>query len=202
MATAYDYYKDAAERHLETCKELREYIKANFQGKPTLSPQEERKQKMILANIYYLSGYVIECIVNYGILKHIKFENMGKELKNLVSDDNPHGVSYSNYPKMQSLKPIKYVIYAPNHRLNAGNKHLFFKSIVKITGREFDAIPFINGKPLNPKQQNLFKIWGATIRYEIDYNLLVLSDIEEFCENSEKIYNGMDRHIIPFLSKL
>ena len=199
MATAYDYYKDAAERHLETCKELREYIKANFQGKPTLSPQEERKQKMILANIYYLSGYVIECIVNYGILKHIKFENMNKELKDLISDDNSHGVSYSSYPKISTKKQIKYVIYAANHKLNAGNKHHYFKSIAKVTGKEFDAIPFINGKPLKAKQQELFKIWGATVRYEVDTNLLVSSDIEEFYENSEKIYKGLVNHIIQKL---
>ena len=143
MATVYDYYKDAAERHLETCKELREYIKANFQDK-TLTPQEETKQRMILANIYYLSGYVIECIVNYGILKHIKFEKTGKTLKDLIPDDNDSGVSYSNYPKILHTKPIKYLIYASNHKLNAGNKHHFFKSVVKITGKEFDSIPFIN----------------------------------------------------------
>lgn len=199
MTTVYDYYKDAAERHLETCKELREYIKANFQNKPTLTPQEEKKQKMILANIYYLSGYVIECVVNYGILKHIKFENTGKQLKDLIPDDNDSGVSYSNYPKIPHTKKIVYLIYAGNHKLNAGNKHHFFKSVVKITGREFDSIPFINGKPLKPEQQKLFRNWGATVRYEIDENLLVLSNIIEFHENTEKIYDGMQNHIIPNL---
>ena len=113
MTTVYDYYKDAAERHLETCKELREYIKANFQGKPTLSPQEERKQKMILANIYYLSGYVIECIVNYGILKHIKFENTEKKYVNqLVSIDTKHKVSFSGNDQYS-----EYSLWEKNHSL-------------------------------------------------------------------------------------
>lgn len=192
MTTVYDYYKDAAERHLETCNELRKYIAGNFQGK-TLTSQEEKKQRMILANIYYLSGYVIECIVNYGILKHIKFETKRKKINELTSSDNKYGVAYS-----QGLG-VKYSLWEPNHSLTTGNNRLhYFKDTVGIKSSEFDKIPFLNGKK-DLKQDVLVQKWGAKVRYEVDSQLLNTNDIFGFQTNSEKIYNGMINHIIPKL---
>lgn len=196
MMTKYDYYKDAAERHLETCKELRGYIKNNFYGldRP-LTFAEERKQKMILANIYYLSGYVIECIVNYGILKHIRFEQTNKYVNQLSTLDNANGVTYSH------LQNAKYCIYQKDHSLFVGNSKLhYFKHEAKIQSIEIDKIPFINTKThQNPEQEILIRKWGAKIRYEIQDALLLAPHILGFQTNSEKIYTGLSNHIIPKL---
>jgi hypothetical protein len=196
MATIYDYYKDAAERHLETCKELREFIKTNYQGSSTLSKEEEKKQKMILANIYYLSGYVIECIVNFGILKHIKFETTGKKsVDKLTFLDSKHKVSYSREDKFS-----EYSLWEKDHKLNAGNnKLLYFKQKIKIAGGEIDKIPLINGLPMGGIQKKLIDNWGARIRYDVDNNLLIQSEILNFQTTSLQVYEGLVKHIIPKL---
>lgn len=183
MNTVYDYYLEAAERHLETCKELKEGLKNH----------DDKKQKMILANIYYLSGYVIECAVNYGILKHIKFEKISEQykitdVKDLRALHSKHKVSFSSDGNFS-----KYILWQKNHMLIGGvNKLEYFKNEVDKTGKIIGSIPWL-GKPLGGPQRKLMDKWGANIRYEISEEILLLgnSEILNFQMNSEKIYNGI-----------
>ncbi|MDE6091080.1 MAG: hypothetical protein K2G41_10295 [Duncaniella sp.] len=74
-------YRDAANKHFQTCT----YIIKNTTGKYC-------GDKMLLhSNVYYLSGYVVECLLKYAILqqKHAS-KNVSKECLeqyNLISHD-------------------------------------------------------------------------------------------------------------------
>lgn len=68
----YPEYKTAAERHLETCWQIVEKLnqyeeKAKYNN---LNGQEERSQNFLLSNLYYLSGYMLECLYNYAVCKY------------------------------------------------------------------------------------------------------------------------------------
>lgn len=54
-----DYYK-VASKHLRTCEYMKDHLNT------VTNPQ---KRDAILRNIYYLSGYIIEGVINYLIYK-------------------------------------------------------------------------------------------------------------------------------------
>lgn len=60
--TTVGHYKDAAERHLHVCSLLMKQLDypQNFSN--------TNKYQNILAELYYLSGYIVECSVNYKYL--------------------------------------------------------------------------------------------------------------------------------------
>ena len=63
--TTVAHFKDAAERHYQTCKILVE----------KLNDLSDNEHDNILANIYYLSGYMAECAVKYRCLKILSFDD-------------------------------------------------------------------------------------------------------------------------------
>lgn len=54
-------YRNAAARHLTTCKRLLD----------DLSAQKQENKQQILLNIYYLSGYIIETSLSFAFFSHI-----------------------------------------------------------------------------------------------------------------------------------
>jgi hypothetical protein len=67
--TTVEHYKDAAERHLQVCSILFKQLdyRQNFRNPD--------KYQNILAELYYLSGYVVECAINYTYLIHKGFND-------------------------------------------------------------------------------------------------------------------------------
>lgn len=67
--TTVAHYKDAAERHLQVCEILLAQLKypQNFRN--------PNKWNNIIAELYYLSGYIIECAINYKYLTHKGFSD-------------------------------------------------------------------------------------------------------------------------------
>ena len=53
-------YRDAALRHFNTCKILWRYIRI-----PDASNLKSIDEEIILKNVFYLSGYVVECALKY-----------------------------------------------------------------------------------------------------------------------------------------
>ena len=133
----YKDYKTASERHLETCIKLKGVVSAN-----SLTTTDLKKQNEILANIYYLSGYVIECIVNYGMLVYVDFEKISK--KNNISSvydlrliHNTAKISYSS----NSDRNAKYYLWQSSHKQFESNPNIyFFDQEAKIQSPEMDLI--------------------------------------------------------------
>jgi hypothetical protein len=78
----YKEFRDAAKRHLETCQFMLGNL-GTLKNKPS--------ERYILINIYYLGGYVIECIVKYAIYALAGYSR-DRDIKELNRAE--HGLSY------------------------------------------------------------------------------------------------------------
>lgn len=61
-------FRHAAKKHFSTCK----FMLASLSG-------YRSDRKHIESNVYYLSGYIIECISKYAILQHMHKDNVVDE---------------------------------------------------------------------------------------------------------------------------
>ncbi len=181
----YEDYKTASERHLETCLKLKEVVTNNYLNR-TLSATELKKQNEILANIYYLTGYVIECIVSYGILKYIDIENIYRskgitKLKQLNSFYSPQKVSYDYNDQY-----CRWSIINPKHSIE---KNLtFFTLEARLTGLNIRGID----KNIDGNLNKLIKNWNAEYRYYLkDNTVLDYNKIFPFLALAEEIHYGI-----------
>jgi hypothetical protein len=199
----YKNYKTASERHLETCIRLKEVVKTDYLNK-TLLPSDLKKQNEILSNIYYLSGYVIECILHYAIVEYVvkvdsdfrkkiikKRKGVGNfeeiSVRELEVEHNNCGVGYNKG---------KWVLYQPGHRFQRNMQ--FFHVGNKING--IDSIRALNGKTIPQiNVRTLFSKWNVGVRYSnSDFaNLNTPKDILDFLDFAEEIYNGIINLILP-----
>ncbi|MCP4107329.1 MAG: hypothetical protein GY749_17595 [Desulfobacteraceae bacterium] len=61
-ATTYLDYRYAAEVHIAACKELRRRLKESHE-----LHRNERDRKKVKQELYYLSGYIIECMISFAL---------------------------------------------------------------------------------------------------------------------------------------
>lgn len=184
------HYKQAAERHLDTCLNLKEIIQQNYSD-TTLSTTKENEKQELLFDLYYLSGYIIECSLNYAILKFINFDrikrtNSIRHYKQLISrhNNNPYKVSYSNRDRSAD-----YALYQPKHKFQR-NIH-FFVQDNKLNG--IDHIRGINGNPILPVNvRRLFNNWDVEYRYETKGRTLNSNDIFDFLDFSMEIFTELE----------
>lgn len=72
-------FRKAALKHLKTCEEISSHLS---------SVRKADDKKMLLADLYYLSGYVLECAYKFGILSA-----MGKGKDRLTKSNlDSHGL--------------------------------------------------------------------------------------------------------------
>jgi hypothetical protein len=175
----YTDYKDAAERHLEVCYCIVTQldtleIKRQRGG---MSNPELKTQMSLLSNLYYLSGYMIECLYSYALCK---YEDNRQRVATppiypIVGDvkttlDNATRGTYKicfNYNKRPTNKlDVRYSIQRPEHRMSLQELSFFQVESVLTT-----SIPLLdNITPLsNPDLQHLFIHWSAYERYKINH---------------------------------
>lgn len=186
-----DHYKHAAERHLDTCLNLKEIIQQKY-GDTILSITKENEQQELLFNIYYLSGYIIECSLNYSILKFINFDRIKRtnsrirHYKQLNSRhrNNRYNVSFSHKDRNAD-----YALWQPAHKFQSNI--LFFAEDSKISG--IDHIRGINGNPIEPiNVRRLFNDWNVEYRYETKGKILNSNDIFAFLDFAMEIFTELE----------
>jgi len=206
----YEEYKTASERHLETCLNLEQLIVNN-------SITDSKRKNEILANIYYLSGYVIECIVNYGILTHIKFAEIEKKqleelkrkypsmnhdfsFKQLLQDHNKYKVTYSQ----QREPSARYHIYKTGHKLNSGKTtSLYYFKNECGQNTYIDSIHSVLTKQKEVKK--MFDNWDVELRYSasslLNANSTIINtaDVLAFLSFAKLVNFNLANHIIPKL---
>jgi len=206
----YEEYKTASERHLETCLSLKQLIETN-------SITDFKKKNEILSNIYYLSGYVIECIVNYGILTHIRFDEIEKKqlavmkkkypsitpefsFMNLLQDHNKNKVTYSQ----QKEPNAKYHLYKTGHKLNGGKyPSLYYFKNECAENSYIDSIHSTLTKQREVKK--MFDNWNVEVRYSVssllnaNSTIINSSDVLAFLSFAELVNFNLSNHIIPKL---
>ena len=164
----YKDYKVASIRHLETCQYMCQNLK---------QVQNPKEKKHILANIYYLSGYVIECIINYAIYDYLGYP-MERNVKRL--DDTTRQISFGG-------SKFKYQIRSHNFRTNC-------EILLKLP--DISQVPFIDSSNIPPKYQNvkiLYKKWSPNARYE-DYQFTE-QKVRQFVDLCKEIHFKILRYI-------
>jgi hypothetical protein len=78
----YTQYKDASLKHLQACKTALYGLKfyKGASGVTTSTPNPSRDA--LLFNIFYLSGYTLECIINFAIYKKIGWTTNVQHMSN------------------------------------------------------------------------------------------------------------------------
>ncbi|MBN1463771.1 MAG: hypothetical protein JW922_08890 [Paludibacteraceae bacterium] len=115
MAVA-EMYISAAKRHKYVCSELFERLKNDI---------SEDNQKRILHNIYYLTGYIIECSCCAAIYSHYPKIQHKRNLDttSLTRDRKPRNVAF------KSISPSVFSVVGDEEQ---GNDH-HLKTLFKIS---------------------------------------------------------------------
>lgn len=197
----YKDYKTASDRHLQSCEQLKSVIETKYiLLNPTL--REEVVQKELLSNIYYLSGYVIECILHYAIVEYVvkvdtdfrkkvakknQTDIESVSVRHLKVEDNHCGVGYDKGT---------FVLYRAGHRFQSNID--FFSRNNKLGG--IDKIRGINGRPIQQENvKRLFLGWNVGVRYSCSdiNNLLTLKNIFDFLIFTKEVHSGINNLILP-----
>jgi hypothetical protein len=193
----YTEYATAAERHLETCMHLVHILEEQYQKKESikgLSRRESKEKLELLSNLYYLSGYVIECVYSYALCKHIGL-NSAMDIKPQLPRN---GVCWNQASVNANSSTLTHAIYRPMHRMmkNSSNEINYFAGLgITSSAGSVSSIPILGGIDMsNPAAQILFENWSAEVRYSISQPLNYI-DVFDFFWECEKIYR-LTRQII------
>jgi hypothetical protein len=145
-------YKSASARHLHTCINI---------AKTLSSINNSTVEKALLLNLYYLSGYVIECIVNYAIYDYVKF-GPAADVSTLTPKNNLYDVSFFAGPmlkrKFQINRNPKYVIQT--HRFQYNCQFFAANGVA-----DANKVPQFDGNIADKSIIKLFDLWKPEVRY-------------------------------------
>tara|TARA_R110002124_G_C8971054_1_gene515097 strand:- start:3578 stop:4078 length:501 start_codon:yes stop_codon:yes gene_type:complete len=130
----YSEYLNAARKHLITCELIKKEISQIKQGPPS----NKALQKNLLLNLYYLTGYVLECSIKYGIYTLVNFDPSA-----CIKGLDEQGLNYNKHIK--------------HHKFDRYAEHLISR-----TG----GIKLVDDtNSINPEILQLYRTWDAEVRY-------------------------------------
>lgn len=165
----YYEYLNSARKHQCTCNEI--FLILSDQ-KDSVCGQQKTKNKQLVYNLYYLSGYIIECSVKYAIYHLISYDKT-KNIKELNQD----GMTFSD-----TIKHHKYERYV--EQLIVRQPGLILIDDIKGIGKEVISI---------------YKLWDAEVRYwyndieERNKKNLTKDNIFSFYKLAEKLMKEIER---------
>lgn len=191
----YEDYLDVALKHLKTCEIFKDNLN-NVNNKKT--------KDYIIRNLYYLSGYILEGVINYCIYREIKRRNPSQTVDPLFeySKDAKGHICY-NYPnaKQKAADPqLGYIRweYRITSHLFSKNKNVISKKLNAIKPANFRYINIIiNKKNERDPVSLLFYEWNVnTVRYQtssthfqtFNNNLLTEQNVFNFFEFARETY--------------
>lgn len=163
----YKDYKNSARKHEYTCdvlfKELNELNEKIYAA----------KYRSLVLNLYYLSGYIIECIVKYGI-----YDLIGYRKDRRVTELDENGLTYHDHIQ--------------HHRFDRYTEHLNRRISV--------SIPLINDNKINKKRIDnkvieLYRQWDPRIRYSYDLKVKETCHYISFYKYAKKIHKNILQNI-------
>jgi hypothetical protein len=172
------HYRDAALRHFNTCKVLWRYINL-----PDTSNLKNINEEIILKNVFYLSGYVVECALKYRYCKDCHNLNDADQ-ESVWRARIPPVILYKHFSQIASGDRT----WSDNvlQRLNASSTINIPNHLKKLcTNSPSSLILNINEELLFDMQGS----WEPTIRYHFENNGLTLnkSDIEAFFSSTKTL---------------
>lgn len=155
-----DEYFRAAQRHLAVCKELQKRIKQlqnKEVGGSSLSQNEELLKHQLLCDLYYLTGYVIECTYCMVIFHYFPDVLEKKDLRAQPDAVGKNNISFKDKVNKASDNET-FVIVDSNHRLSSF-KNVFTPNLLGVEN-PIDETLFSKDKC-----RNLFIQYEAEVRY-------------------------------------
>ena len=138
----YKEFRQAAHRHLITCQKMCDSLSG-------LTNSEDKN--LIIANIYYLSGYVVETLLSYAF-----FCSCNSKTRKKPIEEHPE------YEKGFKTHDFQAKI-----------------SFVKKHNCNLDGITFISNKHSNDVFMKLYNGWQVDLRYRSPKNIVRVSVIDE-----------------------
>lgn len=177
----YQEYQQAAERHYQTCLTLKEAIQ-ELQG----NSSNNKLVKKLLQNLYYLTGYIIECSCCYFIYAHYADLTDKKSLIATMSGQCKENVCFDENHKIDR---DTFILKGKNHGLmNFTKTHSYFRQCPS-------NIPLINGHISDFRDcQTLLTKWGAEVRYKVEFPL-DNTNTSSFLVVAKLIYNNVTNYI-------
>jgi len=167
-------YKEAAERHLETCFELVQAIikLENKKNTGSLSSSDTKRQTHILENLYYLSGYMLECLYGYAMCKQDSYPQTD-EVKDLDNaSPGTYKLCYKSNKKPVNKQNVQYSLERPQHRMSLSELSFFDDASNGYQIAINQNIPLVHGNRTlsNINIQKLFENWSAYERYKFNHD--------------------------------
>lgn len=187
----YREYQKASHKHLVACKSILDSISL-LNGNPNAQIIQNNKLQSVLHNVYYLSGYSLEGIINYSIFKHYKWKQPSVYTTDYKFSDL---CDLSFYPDTRSLRTgRKYRFCLSQHK---------FSDTIQILRRDFSSskIPFIDRtEKVSSDVVKLFNLWCVEIRYHNENRIydgvsLEINTIKQYVDTVDKIYNGLLKEV-------
>lgn len=133
----YKEFLNSARKHLRTC----EVIRDSLMSLDDTNPDNDLLVKALTLNLYYISGYIIECSIKYGI-----YVCIGYDQSVCVKQLDQSGISYGRQIKQ--------------HRFDK------YEDILK--SRHGGIILVDNKYGIPQPVKNLYNNWDAHVRYCCD----------------------------------
>jgi len=168
----YQEYKKAALKHLKSCQAIVDYFDHSYHS---ISPLGEQ---YLLMNLFYLSGYTLECVINYALFKKIYTKNNFPNHIPVygVYDRRENFAFKKKYKEQKTGQEFYAKFYIESH--NFMNNRSLLKKLTPSSN-----LPLIHDEKIVPSSVfNLIKAWKARCRYETtpNYNRSDICDLIDF----------------------
>jgi hypothetical protein len=162
----YTEYFKAAQRHRETCEYLIRKLSDSQEG------IDVHLQEKLLNNIYYLSGYVIECIISYSFFNIINYDKT-KSVYDL-DINNPYQYTFHKYFREHSKSA----------------NELRIDEIRKRGGNIPSTIPIIGDENVDKNLKKMYDQWDAKSRYTTSHLTFTIdqNNAKKFFTLANEIY--------------
>lgn len=197
----YSNYEKASLKHLKACQTM---VFTLLHHSASISPKDK---SYLLMNIFYLSGYTLECIINYALFKEVYRRNRWSDKecvkkgfshrKGVVDKSLSFAFRQEKTPKLDHLgKPVINQKTGKSCMIDKYDYciqyHDFWNNVTLLDNLlSGNSIPLIGNKKVVP--QNVLRIiptWGSARRYDT-HVIYKESDIFDLVDLTEKVYQGI-----------
>lgn len=175
----YQEFQKAAHRHLKTCIELKKVI---------VNTSENSLKKKLLEDLYYLTGYIIECSCCYFIFAYNSRNKLYTNREQLIATRTGFCEDNVTYDKASKKDNNTLIVKNSKHELRE------FKKIMSYFP-ECPNIPVLNGRIQPIVDELLFNKWQANIRYKIPKGLNCIEEsVFSFLDIAKTLFEDIDNH--------
>jgi len=180
-------YQESSIKHLSTCKSILNAIDLLHTANKSADILQSNNTQTTLHNVFYLSGYTLESIINYSIFKHYRWTKPSvQELDHTFSSR----CDFTFFPHTSRRTGGTYQYWASQHE--------FYRNI-DILKREFSScgLPLIDRTaPIDNDAKKLFFSWNVEVRYHLPTERysgveLTFANVKKFVVLTDVLYNGL-----------